>query len=291
MSYASLTDRSVLAVTGPDAESFLQNLVTSDLDLLQQGEVRPSALLTPQGKILFDFLISRFADGDGLRLDVNAGVRADLLKRLTFYRLRAKVVLAAVDEAVFALVDAPASAGVLADRRFVEGTVSRAYGTLPGGSGEEIPAASFDALRIRAGIAEAVTDFPASDAFPHDVLLDQNGGVSFKKGCYIGQEVVSRMQHRGTARRRIVLVQADGHLSAGATILAGDRLIGTVMSAIPGLAGDGGDGMALVRIDRLAQAMAADNILSVDGVPVDVTIPAWAGYSLPEVAATAEDVE
>ena len=121
--------------------------------------------------------------------------------------------------------------------------------------------------------------------------VDQNGGVSFKKGCYIGQEVVSRMQHRGTARRRIVLVQADGHLSAGATILAGDRLIGTVMSAIPGLAGDGGDGMALVRIDRLAQAMAADNILSVDGVPVDVTIPAWAGYSLPEVAATAEDVE
>ena len=289
MSYASLTDRSVLAVTGPDAENFLQNLVTSDLDLLQPGEVRPSALLTPQGKILFDFLISRTADG--MRLDVNAGVCADLLKRLTFYRLRAKVVLTANDEAVFAVVDGPASGAVLIDRRFVEGTVSRAYGTLPGGSGEEIPAASFDALRIRAGIAEAVTDFPASDAFPHDVLLDQNGGVSFKKGCYIGQEVVSRMQHRGTARRRIVLVQADGHLSPGATILAGDKLIGTVLSAIPGLAGDGGDGMALVRIDRLALALSQDAVLSVDGVPVDVTIPAWAGYALPEVSATAEDVE
>ena len=288
MSYASLTDRSVLAVTGPEAESFLQNLVTSDLDLLGPGEVRPSALLTPQGKILFDFLISRIEGG--LRLDVAEQARAVLAKRLALYKLRAKVTVAPSDDAVFAVLDAPAGSDAPIDRRFPDETVRRAYGAVPE-VGDEVPAAAFEALRIRAGIAEAEKDFLASDVFPHDVLLDQNGGVSFKKGCYVGQEVVSRMQHRGTARRRIVLVQADGHLSPGATLMAGDKLIGTVLSAIPGLAGDGGDGMAIVRIDRLAQAMAADTVLSVDGVPVDVTIPAWAGYALPEVAATAEDVE
>ena len=288
MSYASLTDRSVLTVTGEDADSFLQNLVTSDLDLLGPGEVRPSALLTPQGKILFDFLVSRI-DG-GLRLDVADQARGALAKRLALYKLRAKVAVAPSEDAVFAVVDGPPDGDFLIDRRFPDEAVRRAYGAVPDAGGD-IPAAAFDALRIRAGIAEAEKDFPASDVFPHDVLLDQNGGVSFKKGCYVGQEVVSRMQHRGTARRRIVLVQAEGHLSPGATLMAGDRLIGTVLSAIPGLAGDGGDGMALVRIDRLALALSADVVLSVDGVPVDVTIPAWAGYSLPEVTAAAEDVE
>ena len=286
MSYARLTDRSMLDVTGEEAESFLQNLVTSDLDLLVPGEVRPSALLTPQGKILFDFLLSR--SDAGVRIDVARQARAALAKRLALYKLRAKVSVAESEDGVFAVLDSPAEA--LPDRRFPDGTVGRAYGAAPEAS-DEVPAAVFDAMRIRAGVAEAEKDFPAADVFPHDVLLDQNGGVSFKKGCYVGQEVVSRMQHRGTARRRIVLLQADGHLSPGATILAGDKLIGTVLSAIPGLAGDGGDGMALVRIDRLALALAQDTVLSVDGVPVDVTIPAWAGYALPEVTAVAEDGE
>ncbi|KQT54197.1 aminomethyltransferase [Aureimonas sp. Leaf454] len=276
MPFVRLLDRSLLLVTGEAAPAFLQNLVTSDVDALSVDEVRPSALLTPQGKILFDFLLSRIEDG--IRIDVAAIARADLLKRLTLYRLRAPIVFQTPDTEVFALWDETAG---LVDRRFPEAAVRRLYGRSPEGL-DERPAAEFDALRIRAGVAEAERDFPASDVFPHDVLLDQNAGVSFRKGCYVGQEVVSRMQHRGTARRRLVLIDADGHLTPGSEIRAGERVIGTVLSATDAT------GMALVRIDRLASALASGETLSADGVPVEASIPPWAGYALPEPAAGAE---
>jgi folate-binding protein YgfZ len=285
MPYARLTDRAVLDLSGEAAEPFLQNLVTADLDLLLPGEARPSALLTPQGKILFDFLVSRIEGG--LRLDVAAAAREALVKRLTLYRLRAKVAFDASDMAVFAVWDAPGSTAPV-DRRFASGTVHRAYGIVPEGL-EEVSPAHFEALRLRAGVAEAESDFPGSEMFPHDVLLDQNGGVSFKKGCYIGQEVVSRMQHRGTARRRVMLVQAEGHLTPGAVILAGGKAIGTVLSSVAGEGGDGGEGIGLLRIDKLAAALSGDLMLSADGVPVDVAIPAWAGYDLPAMDAAAID--
>ncbi|WP_188912059.1 CAF17-like 4Fe-4S cluster assembly/insertion protein YgfZ [Aureimonas endophytica] len=269
-----LADRATLAVSGEQAAEFLQNLVTSDIEALGEAEMRPSALLTPQGKILFDFLIGRGPDGD-FRLDVAAGARGDLAKRLTLYRLRAKVAIAPLDEPVRAVWDEPVAAeGLMADRRFPEATVYRSYGEALSGI-EDGTAEDFAARRIRAGIAEAERDFPASDVFPHDVLLDQNGGVSFRKGCYVGQEVVSRMQHRGTARRRLMLAAADGHLTPGAEILAEGKPIGTVLSSI------GEDGIAMVRIDRLAEALAGDASIAADGVPVELTIPAWAGYALP----------
>lgn len=274
MPFARLADRRLLLVKGETASDFLQNLVTSDLDRIETGEARPSALLTPQGKILFDFLLSRIEDG--IRIDVADVARADLLKRLTLYRLRAPITFETPETEVFALWEASEETGLF-DRRFAEGTVRRLYGEAPTGM-EEAPPEDFEALRIRAGIAEAERDFPASDVFPHDVLLDQNAGVSFKKGCYVGQEVVSRMQHRGTARRRLVLVEAERHLTPGAEILAGERSIGTVLSAT------GRTGMGIVRIDRLAAALAADTTLSADGVPVEIGIPPWAGYTLPETA-------
>ncbi|KQT55321.1 MULTISPECIES: YgfZ/GcvT domain-containing protein [unclassified Aureimonas] len=277
MPFARLADRRLLLVKGETASAFLQNLVTSDLDAIGGDEVRPSALLTPQGKILFDFLLSRIEDG--IRIDVASIARADLLKRLTLYRLRAPIAFETPETEVFAIWDEEVGS---VDRRFAETSVRRLYGEAPAGI-EERPSAEFEALRIRAGIAEAERDFPASDVFPHDVLLDQNAGVSFKKGCYVGQEVVSRMQHRGTARRRLVLVEADGHLTPGAEIQAGERPIGTVLTAT------GGAGMAIVRIDRLAAALAADIALAADGVRVDVAIPPWAGYVLPEPAPAGED--
>ncbi|MBC8130209.1 MAG: folate-binding protein YgfZ [Rhizobiaceae bacterium] len=288
MPYARLGDRAVLHVTGEAAEDFLQNLVTSDLDLLGEGEARPSALLTPQGKILFDFLVSRFPGG--LRLDAAESVRGDLAKRLTLYRLRAKVGLEPLDEPVFAIWDERGAEGAVLDRRFPEGGVTRAYGVAPAGIAGTDKAA-FDALRVRAGVAEGVSDFPASDLFPHDVLLDQNGGVSFKKGCYIGQEVVSRMQHRGTARRRIMLVASEGHLSPAAVISAGGKAIGTVLAAVPSRE-DGGrtdEGLGLVRIDRLAKALADGIPIEADGVPLTLSIPPWARYALPDLSSVTKD--
>ncbi|KAB0680120.1 YgfZ/GcvT domain-containing protein [Aureimonas leprariae] len=277
MPHARLADRATLLVTGDAASDFLQNLVTSDIESIGADEARPSALLTPQGKILFDFLVSR-VDG-GFRLDVAAGARGDLAKRLTLYRLRAKVGIAPSDEPVFAVWETERSPGFIADRRFPGDAVFRAYEGLTGG--EETEAAEFEALRIRAGVAEAERDFPASDVFPHDVLLDQNGGISFRKGCYVGQEVVSRMQHRGTARRRLMLAEAERHLTPGADILAGGKSIGTVLSAA------GREGMVMVRIDRLAGALNSGGTVEADGVPVELTIPEWAGYALPDAASAA----
>lgn len=278
MPSARLPDRSTLHVTGPDAAHFLQNLVTADVETLPENEARPSALLTPQGKILFDFLVSRIEGG--YRLDVASSARADLAKRLTLYRLRSKVEIAPSHEAVAARWGAEAEDG-LRDTRFADGAVERLYGETAGTAGNDGEA--FRAQRIAAGIAEAESDFPASDVFPHDVLLDQNGGVSFKKGCFVGQEVVSRMQHRGTARRRIMVLRAEGHITPGSNVEADGRTVGTVLSAT------GGTAMAILRIDKVADALRAGNDLSVDGVPVEAEVPAWAGYTLPEETAGSAD--
>ncbi len=283
MPFARLADRSTLVVSGEPAEEFLQNLVTADIPTIPPGEARPSALLTPQGKILFDFLVSRTEAG--FRIEVAASARADLVKRLTLYRLRTKVAIEPEDVPVFALWDegdAPRP-GLVRDRRFSGEPVWRAYDEAAITDLVEAPAEDLRALRLRSGVVEAEADFPASDVFPHDVLLDQNGGVSFKKGCYVGQEVVSRMQHRGTARRRLMLVSGERHLTPGSDIQASGRAIGTLWSAV------GTEGVALVRLDRLVDAMGAGATLAVDGVPVELRLPSWAGFDLPapgESAAT-----
>lgn len=283
MPISRLTDRACLLVEGAEAEHFLQNLVTADIPTIAPGQLRPSALLTPQGKILFDFLVGR--TDTGFRLECAANVRDALAKRLTLYKLRAKVTITAVDDAVHAIFDeAPAgdATATYVDDRFGDGAVRRLYGDLPEGT-ETVPDEAYRDRRIHAGIAEADTDYPASELFPHDVLLDQNGGVSFKKGCFVGQEVVSRMQHRGTARRRLLLIEGERHLTTGADVTAGGpAAIGTLYAAT------GNAGFAVLRIDKLARALAEGHAVSVDGVPVEASVPPWAGFAL---AAAPEDSE
>ncbi|TIO54272.1 MAG: folate-binding protein YgfZ, partial [Mesorhizobium sp.] len=205
MPFALLKDRALISVSGQDAEHFLQNILTTDLDALGAGEAKPGALLSPQGKILFDFLISR-AGENGFRLECRTDIADDFVRRLMLYRLRAKAEIAKQDQALVTVAwddDSTASfadSTSLADTRFREVEVRRTYDGAVQDSGD---AGAWRALRIANGIAESGSDYQLGDAFPHDVLLDETGGVGFKKGCYVGQEVVSRMQHRGTARRRV----------------------------------------------------------------------------------------
>ncbi|MDY8109549.1 folate-binding protein [Fulvimarina sp. 2208YS6-2-32] len=273
MPYARLTDRAVLLLNGEDVGSFLQNLVTADMVSIPGDLARPSALLTPQGKILFDFLVSKAAAG--YRIECARSLRDALAKRLALYKLRAKLTIEPGDEPVFAVwdLDEPPS-GLFADARFGGAPVYRAYGEVRD-CGEEASQDDFRAVRIGSGVAEVDTDFAASEMFPHDVLLDQNGGVSFKKGCYVGQEVVSRMQHRGTARRRLMLATGERHLTEGANVTSGEATIGTLLAAT------GGTGLVVVRTDKFASGLANGLPIAVDGVPVTLTIPAWAGYTLP----------
>ena len=282
MPVAHLHDRALIALSGPDAEHFLQNIVTVDLDALAAAEARPGALLTSQGKILFDFLVSR-AGENALVLECRADVADDFVRRLMLYRLRAKVDISRQKQAPVAIsweTDSTADSPGLHDKRFTD-RIFRFHRGLPAADAD---VAAWHAFRIASGVAESGTDYELGDAFPHDVLLDELGGVGFRKGCYVGQEVVSRMQHRGTARRRFLIADAETDLPApGTAVTAGGRSIGALGSV------SGPDGLALVRIDKVAEAMRDGIPILAGDVPVHLEIPGWAKFTFPQDAAAGDE--
>lgn len=289
MPNAQLRDRSTILIEGADAEHFLQNILTVDLDLLKAGEARPGALLSPQGKILFDFLISRRGE-HGFLLDCRHEQVEDFVRRLTLYRLRSKVEISIADQLlVFASwqddsASSQTDSGWLVDCRFPAGVLrhyheSHYHESMPTDASEQ----DFMRLRIQNGIAESGVDFAPADAFPHDVLLDQNGGIGFQKGCYVGQEVVSRMQHRGTARRRVMIASSTADLpEAGTEILAGERPVGALGGVV------GREGLAIMRIDRVKAALDSSLPITAGGVVLSLAIPDWAKYTLPQSAGADE---
>ncbi|MDP9839165.1 folate-binding protein YgfZ [Neorhizobium huautlense] len=279
MPFAYLPDRALLSVTGTDAQDFLHNLITTDIAGLAESEARPGALLTPQGKILFDFVIWRIAGGFAIEIDQPQ--REAFARRLTMYKLRAAVDIAMVEETgVTVAWGGETLAGGVTDAAFAKAGIALQRAPGKQADGDE---AAYQALRISAGLAVSGRDFPLQDAFPHDVLLDKDDGLSFRKGCYVGQEVVSRMQHRGTARRRVVIVSADEDLpAAGTEILAGAKPVGTLGST----AGD--QGLAIVRIDRVGDALTNGTPLTAADIPVSLTLPEWTGLSFPTGTEEAE---
>ena len=282
MPSALLADRRLIRVSGTGAEEFLNNLITADVENLPEGEARAAALLTPQGKILFDFLIWR--DGGDYLIETGVAEQDALLRRLTMYKLRAPVDLKAETvEGVSVFWNETAPTAGIRDGRFGKGGID--LYRMPGASASG-DIAAYDALRVEHGIAQSGRDYALQDAFPHDVLMDVNDGVSFKKGCFVGQEVVSRMKHRGTARRRVVTVSAEGALAASGTEITAD---GKPVGALGTVCGN--RALAIVRIDRIADALASGTPLLAETVPVTVALPAWSGLSFPaaDPAARAED--
>ncbi len=290
MPTVELSGRTIVDVDGNDAEHFLQNILTTDLDALRDGEARAGALLTPQGKILFDFLISRHGD-QGFAIECRSDVSDDLMRRLTLYRLRAKAEISKREESLMLVswhsessaseTDSGEQDTGLSDTRFPRAlqVVRHHSGTSDDATAS---AAEWLKLRIANGVAESGTDYALGDVFPHDVLLDQNGGVSFRKGCFIGQEVVSRMQHRGSARKRVLIAEGVTDLpEPGTEIRAGSRAIGTLGSV------SGTSGLVLVRIDRAAEAMAANTPILAGTVAMQLTIPDGSDFSFPDARATA----
>jgi folate-binding protein YgfZ len=259
MKAAVLVDRGVVKLSGDDAKTFLNGLVTTDVTKLAAGLARFGALLTPQGKIVTDFLVTETADGV-LWLDCPAKLAAPLATKLGFYKLRAKVVVENVSDryAVTALWGGEASTSsgiVFADPRHASlgQRMLVAVDNVASLGVEMTDVADYDAHRIALGVPNGGVDFGYNDAFPHEANMDRLHGVDFDKGCYVGQEVVSRMQHRGTARTRIVRVLLEGQPPLpGAQITAGGKSIGTLGSSI------GHQALALLRLDRAADALGAD---------------------------------
>lgn len=269
-----LSDRVLFRISGPDAESFLQNLITTDIGTLSEGDARPGALLTPQGKILFDFMIWR--DTGGFVIETDEGQRDGLLKRLTMYKLRAAVEIVPEEQQGITVIWDADSAEGWTDCRFAKAGV--VLKRLPGLQGKD-ERSTYDALRIECGITASGPDFALQDAFPHDVLMDLNEGLSFRKGCYVGQEVVSRMQHRGTARRRPVVIAADIDLpDSGTVITAAGKPIGNLGTV------SGKHGLAIVRIDRAGEAMASNTPILAGEAALSLSLPAWSGLAFPTSA-------
>ena len=256
-----LDDRGVLRVSGAEARGFLQGLFTCDVERVAPGNPAFGALLTPQGKIIVDFVLSE--QDDAFWLDVPAQLAADLLKRLRLYRLRAQIELTDLSETMGVQAiwgEEPLPAGAQPDPRHASlgARLIAERATLATNPGER---AAYEAQRIACGIPQGGADFAYGEAFPHEANMDLIGGVDFKKGCYVGQEVVSRVHHRGTARRRILPAALAGAAPApGTPVLAGEAEVGTLGSTA------GAHALASIRLDRAEDARAAGTPLSAGGI-------------------------
>lgn len=274
MKTAVRSDRGVIRLFGADARGFLNGLISSDVEKLAAGDARFAALLTPQGKIVADFLV--LGAEDGLLLDVPKALTAALTQKLGFYKLRAKVGVENMSDTheVTAIWDSAPSPqdGAFADprdARLGHRVIAPRVARKPDSD------ADYEAHRIALGVPQGGVDFAYGDAFPHEANMDRLHGVDFGKGCYVGQEVVSRMQHRGTARTRVVRVAFEGDAPpAGASIVAGEKTVGTMGSSAAL------QGLAMLRLDRAAEALAASLPLSANGVALRVADAA--DLALPE---------
>ena len=283
---AFLPDRSVIEAAGEERVSFLQGLVTNDVDGLEKGAACFAGLLSPQGKILFDFFVIN--TGEAFLLDCPATAAGDLLKRLTFYKLRAKVSLSdvAAQWRVAAAWGEGAADALKANAAFSyrdprwSGLGYRGLASVS--ANFALSFSDYEAMRVAAAIPEGGKDYAYGDAFPHEACFDLLNGVDFKKGCYVGQEVVSRMQHRGTARTRILAMSAQEPLpQGGADILAEGFAVGRLGSVA------GSRGIALARLDRVKGALSKGQALLAGSIPVVLSVPSWANYSLETDAAEA----
>jgi tRNA-modifying protein YgfZ len=281
MKAAFLPDRGVVKISGEDARSFLNGLVTTDVAQLAPGLGRFGALLTPQGKIVVDFLVTEApaGHGGGFLLDCPRPLAQNLADKLGFYKLRAKVAVENLSDSLGVIAAWDGEPAVKPDLTYADpreaalgwrilapqDLAAKVAGLI---GADLVDSDAYEAHRIAAGVPRGGLDFMYGDAFPHETNMDRLHGVDFDKGCYVGQEVVSRMQHRGTARTRTVRVTLEGaRPEAGTTVLAGDKVVGTMGSA------SGQNGLALIRTDRVADALQAGATLTAGGLGIRLADP------------------
>lgn len=279
---ALLPDRGVVTVTGPDADKLLQGLLTSDLEQFADGTLQLAGLLSPQGKILFELLVIRSRDGAVL-LETRRQQAPALVQRLQLYKLRANVEIrdASQDYTVAAGWNDPVIRGgalvtrdtrhpALGCRIHASMATDRALGDHNARASTE---PEYHAHRIGLGVPEGGLDYDLGDTFPHEANFDLLGGVSFQKGCFVGQEVVSRMQHKSVVRKRVVRVSGDGPFSsARPDLTTGSAVIGKLGSVA------GPHALALLRLDRAHEAISKGEPIVAGGVTVTVEREALERY-------------
>lgn len=296
MKAALLPDRGVLKVAGDDSRRFLNGLLTVDISEMLPGKARFTALLTPQGKIIVDFFVVEAAadDGGGFFIDCPRPLAATLVEKFAFYKLRAKVTIDDLSDrlSVFALWEGQADSdyglsyadprlAALGARIILPPEVANEAATELGAqisSGED-----YETHRIGLGVPRGGVDFIYGDTFPHEAGMDQLAGVDFEKGCYIGQEVVSRVEHRGNARSRVVPIRYDEFApSSGLPVMAGEKQVGVLGSTAKG------HGLAMLRLDRVEDAVTQGVPLIAGGITIRVVKPDWASFAFPGEAKAAQ---
>ncbi len=231
--------RRILALSGKDREAFLQGLVTNDVRRAPCW----SALLTPQGKYLADFLI--VPDGERLLIDVDEGLAGDLIRRLSMYKLRSDVALEPTDLQVMRGTG-PAPDGAIADPRD-PALGWRLYGAETGDDGSD-----WDAIRVAHTIPESLIELIPNETFILEAGFERLHGVDFRKGCYVGQEVTARMKHKTELKKGLVTLGIDGTAPVGTQILLPDgREAGTLFTQ------SGGRAIAHMRFDRMVEGLVA----------------------------------
>jgi tRNA-modifying protein YgfZ len=260
-------DRALFAVSGPETGPFLQNLVTADMDALASVPAIYGGLLTPQGKLIADFILWR--RGEAVLVDVAAKRADDLRRRLTLYRLRAKVEIGPIEAelGVFAGAHQSASLSAPDPRLPALGLRSIAPAEIAAPIEEPEP---YKAARVAAGLPEPTHDAANEEVFALEALFEELNGVGFQKGCFVGQENVSRMKRRATTRRKFCRVAFDGAAPAyGGLITAGMAELGEVRSA------SGDRAISLLRLDRASEAVARGQVLMAGGREMTLDPPDW----------------
>jgi folate-binding protein YgfZ len=275
-----LAERAVIEIAGEDRAAFLQGLVSNDVTKVAADRAVYAALLTAQGKYLHDFFIA--AIGDALYLDIEAARIADLMRRLSLYKLRAKVVLADRSDALIAAAafgtDAPAALGLppepgkaiafgggiaYVDPRLatlgVRLLLPRAGGLAPLAAAgfANVDAAAYDRLRLRLGVPDGSRDLPVEKAILLEAGFDELNGVDWQKGCYVGQELTARTKYRALIKKRLLPVSLEGPLPPpGTPVMLGAEEAGELRSGRDGMA------LALLRLEMLEQASAGTPLMA-----------------------------
>ena len=251
-----LENRGVIRLSGPDADTLLQGLITNDIDKLPADDAMYAGLLTPQGKFLFDMIIVR--EGNDLLLDVERATKADLIRRLMMYRLRADVEIIDDERDVWALFEGTASSGISyrdpRHKSLHNRVISKEN---PAPDADALPFEKYEERRIRHGVPDGSRDILAEKYFWLETDAERLNGVSFTKGCFVGQELTARMKHRTSLKKRLVAVTSadETPLESGAKIVtASGKKAGEMHTCA------GKFGIAFLRLEYTQEALLANEV-------------------------------
>lgn len=256
--------RDLIALDGPDTISLLQGLITQNLTGMTAGEVRHAALLTPQGKILDTMMV--WQTPTGVLLDVAAGRGAPLMQRLKLYRLRAQVEIAPREDVAVWVGEAQGAQIITEDPRH-PALGRRAIAPAVAADASSPIDAAYGAVEVQFGIPAFGTAYGEGDAFPLGVNLDLLHGIDHHKGCFVGQEVASRMYRKGDIRKRTWHVRGAG-LSPCQKLKLGARAVADVTAVM------GEEGLAIVRLD-LIEGKTPQDVTTPEGTTVTLTKPEY----------------